>query len=246
VPHVGLLAIPGRSWGMGGELSMSSRVGDRRQVRQGGRERNAGALDQVVELTGWSRFNARKRLIAPAAVKPGAGRQVAVRRRTPRPPKHPYDAVKVLQLGARPLGSVGGRRAAGGGRRTVRQVPGRVDEHRAGRAGAARGVRVRAGPVLRVGSGEAPITWAADPGWPVGWGEDRLQPRPVDTGPRGQSTESPSRWDTGHKGSGGWMRALRVIRRGGKQAVTVEFGTCSFRHLPAPAAPVVTAGAGTG
>ena len=53
-------------------------------------------LDQVVEVTGWSRDNARRRLTA-AARRPGAGRQVAKRPRRQRNPKYSYDALKVLQ-----------------------------------------------------------------------------------------------------------------------------------------------------
>lgn len=53
-------------------------------------------LDQVVEVTGWWRDNARRRL-KQAVVAPGSGRQVAVRRRKPRAPKYSYDALKVLQ-----------------------------------------------------------------------------------------------------------------------------------------------------
>lgn len=53
-------------------------------------------LDQVVEVTGWSRDNARRRLKA-AARPPGAGRQVAKRPRGQRKPKYSYDALKVLQ-----------------------------------------------------------------------------------------------------------------------------------------------------
>ena len=53
-------------------------------------------LDQVVEVTGWSRDNARRRLTA-AARPPGPGRQVAKRARRPRNPKYSYDALKVLQ-----------------------------------------------------------------------------------------------------------------------------------------------------
>jgi hypothetical protein len=53
-------------------------------------------LDQVVQVTGWSRDNARRRLRA-AARPPGAGRQVATRPRRQREPKYSYDALKVLQ-----------------------------------------------------------------------------------------------------------------------------------------------------
>lgn len=54
-------------------------------------------LDQVVEVTGWSRDNARRRLSAAAKQAPGPGRQVAQRARRPKPPKYSYDALKVLQ-----------------------------------------------------------------------------------------------------------------------------------------------------
>ena len=54
-------------------------------------------LDQVVEVTGWSRDNARRRLTAAATRPPGPGRQVAARPRKPRRPKFSYDARKVLQ-----------------------------------------------------------------------------------------------------------------------------------------------------
>ncbi len=53
-------------------------------------------LDQVVQVTGWSRDNARRRLTA-AARPPGPGRQVAQRPRRQRAPKYSYDALKVLQ-----------------------------------------------------------------------------------------------------------------------------------------------------
>lgn len=53
-------------------------------------------LDQVVEVTGWSRDNARRRLKL-AAVAPGRGRQTAKRPRAARSPKYSYDALKVLQ-----------------------------------------------------------------------------------------------------------------------------------------------------
>ena len=54
-------------------------------------------LDEVVSVTGWSRDNARRRLVAAAKQPPGGGRQVARRARKPRSPKYSYDAMKVLQ-----------------------------------------------------------------------------------------------------------------------------------------------------
>jgi hypothetical protein len=55
-------------------------------------------LDQVVGVTGWSRDNARRRLVAASQRSPGSGRQVAVVARKPRAAKYSYDAIKVLQL----------------------------------------------------------------------------------------------------------------------------------------------------
>jgi len=55
-------------------------------------------LDEVVAVTGWSRDNARRRLVAAAKTSPASkGRQVVPRPRKPRSPKYSYDAVKVLQ-----------------------------------------------------------------------------------------------------------------------------------------------------
>ena len=60
-------------------------------------KKNRGRVhDQVVEVTGWSRDNSRRRL-KQAAAAPGCGRQVAERPRKPRAPKYSYDALKVLQ-----------------------------------------------------------------------------------------------------------------------------------------------------
>ena len=54
-------------------------------------------LDQVVEVTGWSRDNTRRRLVAAAKRPPGAGRQVAKPPRKQRASKFSYDTLKVLQ-----------------------------------------------------------------------------------------------------------------------------------------------------
>ncbi len=54
-------------------------------------------LDQVVEVSGWSRDNARRRLRAAARRPPGSGRQVDKTERKRRAPKYSYDALKVLQ-----------------------------------------------------------------------------------------------------------------------------------------------------
>jgi hypothetical protein len=53
-------------------------------------------LDEVVSVTGWSRDNARRRLVA-AARPPGPGRRVGKRARKQRSTKYSYDAIKVLQ-----------------------------------------------------------------------------------------------------------------------------------------------------
>jgi hypothetical protein len=54
-------------------------------------------LDQVVQVTGWSRDNARRRLTAAAQRPPRAGLRVAKQPRRQRNPKYSYDALKVLQ-----------------------------------------------------------------------------------------------------------------------------------------------------
>ena len=54
-------------------------------------------LDEVVSVTGWSRDNARRRLVAAAKRPPGAGRRVAALPRKQRAAMFSYDAVKVLQ-----------------------------------------------------------------------------------------------------------------------------------------------------
>lgn len=54
-------------------------------------------LDAVVDVTGWSRDNARRRLVAAGNRPPGTGRQVAKKPRKPRAPKYSYDALRVLQ-----------------------------------------------------------------------------------------------------------------------------------------------------
>ena len=85
---------------MGSGLSMASRAEiTTRYARAYGRasKRDKGRiLDQVVEVTGWWRDNARRRLVTAAKHPPGAGRQVAIRSRTPRAPKFSDDAVRVL------------------------------------------------------------------------------------------------------------------------------------------------------
>lgn len=54
-------------------------------------------LDQVVSVTGWSRDNARRRLVAAATAPPGRGKAVAVRPRRPRGRGYSYDALLVLR-----------------------------------------------------------------------------------------------------------------------------------------------------
>jgi hypothetical protein len=62
-----------------------------------GRKEKGRVLDEVVSVTGWSRDNARRRLVAAARRPPGVGRQVAARARKQRSTKYSYDAIRVLQ-----------------------------------------------------------------------------------------------------------------------------------------------------
>src|SRR5680860_1561132 len=62
-----------------------------------GKKDKGKVLDEVVSVTGWTRDNARRRLVAAARRSPGAGRQVAKAPRKPRALKYSYDTVKVLQ-----------------------------------------------------------------------------------------------------------------------------------------------------
>jgi len=54
-------------------------------------------LDQVMGVTGWSRDNARRRLVAAARLSPGGGRAVAQVPRKARASKFSFDTVKVSQ-----------------------------------------------------------------------------------------------------------------------------------------------------
>lgn len=85
---------------MGSGLSMSSRVEITarfaRAYVKASKADKGRILDQVVQVTGWSRDNARRRLTT-AACPPGPGRQVAKRVRRQRAPRYSYDALKVLQ-----------------------------------------------------------------------------------------------------------------------------------------------------
>ena len=86
---------------MGSGLSMTSRAEittryARAYVKACKKDRGR-ILDQVVEVTGWSRDNARRRLTAAAMRPSGPGRSIAKRVRKPRAPKYSYDALKVLQ-----------------------------------------------------------------------------------------------------------------------------------------------------
>src|ERR1043166_4238361 len=86
---------------MGSGLSMASRAEVTSRYAKAyvkASKKNRGRiLDQVVEVTGWSRDNGRRRLTAAAKRPPGSGRSVAKRRTTPRAPKYCYDTLKVLQ-----------------------------------------------------------------------------------------------------------------------------------------------------
>lgn len=54
-------------------------------------------LNEVVSVTGWSRDNARRRLVAAAKAPPGSGRTVARTERKPRGRGYSYDALLVLR-----------------------------------------------------------------------------------------------------------------------------------------------------
>jgi hypothetical protein len=86
---------------MRSELSMASRVEITsryaKAYRKAGKKEKGRVLDEVVSVTGWSRDNARRRLVAAARRPPGAGRAVAKRTRKQRSVKFSYDAIKVLQ-----------------------------------------------------------------------------------------------------------------------------------------------------
>jgi transposase InsO family protein len=82
-------------------LSMSSRVEVAtkyaKAYAKAAKKDKSRILDQVVEVTGWSRDNARRQLSAVSGRSPGSGRRVAMLVRKPRGRKYSYDAVKVLQ-----------------------------------------------------------------------------------------------------------------------------------------------------
>jgi len=63
-----------------------------------GREKDKGRiLDQVVEVTRWTRDNARRRLVAASKRPPGRGKRVSEEPDKPRSGKYSYGALKVLQ-----------------------------------------------------------------------------------------------------------------------------------------------------
>lgn len=79
---------------MASRVEITSRYAQR-YVRAG-KAVKGRVLDEVVSVTGWSRDNARRRLVA-AARPPGPGRAVVKRVRKQRSTKYSYDAIKVLQ-----------------------------------------------------------------------------------------------------------------------------------------------------
>lgn len=80
---------------MGSELSLSARAEITRkfarEYARASKKDKGRLLDEVVEVTGWSRDNARRRLAAAAKPRPRA-----VKTRKPRGRKYSYDALKVL------------------------------------------------------------------------------------------------------------------------------------------------------
>jgi hypothetical protein len=88
---------------MDGGLSMKARAEITTRYatayRAASKKERGRLLDEVVAVTGWSRDNARRRLAAAAHSKPGVGRAVAQRARTPRAAKYSYDARKASSTG---------------------------------------------------------------------------------------------------------------------------------------------------
>jgi hypothetical protein len=86
---------------MGSGLSMTSRAEITskyaKAYAKASRADKGRVLDAVMEVTGWSRDNARRRLVAAAKGKPGTGRSVVRKPRKQRGLKYSYDAIKVLQ-----------------------------------------------------------------------------------------------------------------------------------------------------
>jgi len=72
---------------MGSELSMTSPAEVSSRYARAGKKDKDRILGEVVGVTGWSRDNARRRLVAAARAKPGKGRHVALGPRKPRAPK---------------------------------------------------------------------------------------------------------------------------------------------------------------
>ena len=79
---------------MASRVEITSRYA--KAYRKAGKKEKGRVLDEVVSVTGWSRDNARRRLVA-AVRPPGPGRQVAARVRKQRSVKFSYDAIRVLQ-----------------------------------------------------------------------------------------------------------------------------------------------------
>ena len=82
---------------MASRVEITSRYA--KAYRRAGKAEMGRVLDEVVSVTGWSRDNARRRLAAAAHSKPGVGRAVAQRARTPRAAKYSYDARKASSTG---------------------------------------------------------------------------------------------------------------------------------------------------
>ena len=80
---------------MGSRAEVTTRYA--RAYRKASKKDKGRVLDEVVSVTGWSRDNARRRLVAAAKRPPGAGREVAKEPRKARAPKYSYDALRVLQ-----------------------------------------------------------------------------------------------------------------------------------------------------
>ncbi|WP_258142187.1 MULTISPECIES: transposase family protein [unclassified Arthrobacter] len=102
VPHETMAReTTGYCGGMGNESSTATRAEVTHKYAKAyaaaSKKDRGRMLDEVVSVTGWSRDNARRRLVAASKTPPGPGRAVATPVRKPRAPKFSYDARMVLQ-----------------------------------------------------------------------------------------------------------------------------------------------------
>lgn len=92
---VAMLSGHGQRLSMGSRAEVTYRYAS--EYVKASKERKGQILDDVVSVTGWSRENARRRLVAASKLPPGIGRTVAARKRRPRGRGYSYDALLVLR-----------------------------------------------------------------------------------------------------------------------------------------------------